>query len=287
MKRVVLPMLMALAINVATAQVPNSSFENWSSGSPDGWATTNDADLMMFPITRVAGYEGMYAVRGEVIDFQGAPVLIPPSMLTGPDGEGFPVSARYQTITGYYKYSPLGGDRLVVGAALRKGGNDSVGVGAAFLQAASVFTKFVCPISYTNNETADTCTIAVSIFGPSGGADYHKGSAFEIDAIGMSENPSATEESPLKDCSLAISPNPLTSSGRIEYEIPQEYGGAAVSLVLYDALGREAATLLRLDAQQPGGYMVPAWEISAPAGVYRCELRVGHLVVSMPIHIVR
>ena len=74
-----------------------------------------------------------------------------------------------------------------------------------------------------------------------------------------------------------IRPNPVGTSGRIAYEIPESGGHA--ELVVYDARGRAVRTLLR-EFQTPGRHEV-TWDrrdghgAVVPPGIYWCRLRFG------------
>lgn len=273
-------------MNVVIAQVPNGSFENWTDGKPDGWGTPNEPGVIT-PITRVSpGQVGSYAARGEILQFPGVPFLAPAAMGAGPEGEGFAVTIRYAKLTGYYKFSSNGGDKFMIAIGLKKGENDSVGYGAVYLQPASVFTRFECPITYLSGETPDTCLLAITIIGPTNGADYHKGSSYEVDALEVSEGASAVEES-TPDFSLHVYPNPMTESGNIVYSIPLELNGIPVSVSLFDALGREVTQVLRNEVQVTGLHSISTSAIGLPIGAYRCEIRVGARRQSVSLSIVR
>ncbi|MDZ7267521.1 MAG: multicopper oxidase domain-containing protein [candidate division KSB1 bacterium] len=80
-------------------------------------------------------------------------------------------------------------------------------------------------------------------------------------------------------------PNPFTHATTIRYEIaaPQP---AAVDLKVYDALGREVATLVR-QRQAAGHYEIPFQGNRLPAGVYFVKLRVDGSVYSRAIQLVK
>ena len=69
-------------------------------------------------------------------------------------------------------------------------------------------------------------------------------------------------------------PNPYNNSTKISYEIPVE---SHVSIILYDALGREVATLV--NEVKPGGkHQFSFVEYNLVSGVYFYTLRSGNFV---------
>ena len=105
----------------AHAQIPNPGFENWTSGNPDGWGTSNAFPAGMINVTQTTDcHSGSYAVRGDVINFFGTPMG--PAIQSGPGGKGFPVSEQYHSLELYYKFTPIGGDKFSVNVGLKKAG---------------------------------------------------------------------------------------------------------------------------------------------------------------------
>lgn len=63
-------------------------------------------------------------------------------------------------------------------------------------------------------------------------------------------------------------PNPFNPSTKIIYEIPVEtHYNASVRLIVYDALGKEVATLVN-QKQNPGSYSVDFNAVNLPSGIY-------------------
>jgi len=74
----------------------------------------------------------------------------------------FPVSHKYQVLTGYYEYFPENGDTIRLSIGLKKGGRYGMEIGGgafSFKQTASVLTPFEVKISYAYfNNPNDTLT---------------------------------------------------------------------------------------------------------------------------------
>ena len=80
------------------AQIPNAGFENWTNGDPDNWLTDNSAPTYT-PITQTSdAHSGSSAVQGTVVDFSG--IAIPPYLISGTEGGGFPFTTRPASIHG-------------------------------------------------------------------------------------------------------------------------------------------------------------------------------------------
>jgi endo-1,4-beta-xylanase len=78
-------------------------------------------------------------------------------------------------------------------------------------------------------------------------------------------------------------PNPFIASTRIGYTIPAP---AAVTLTVFDLLGREVQTLVAA-YQEPGAYTVTFDAGRLPGGVYVYRLEVGTSVLTRPMLLVR
>ena len=136
----------------------------------------------MAPITRsTAAHSGSFAVRGEVISFFGQ--TISPVLQSGVDAEGFPITQRYESVDGFYKFAPLGGDRFGVNVALQKAGSVVAQGASVFPAAAAAYAAFSVKMVYQTAEVPDTAIIQIQVFGPVTGADYHVGSVMFVDDL--------------------------------------------------------------------------------------------------------
>ncbi|MEK9136575.1 MAG: hypothetical protein AAB393_05585, partial [Bacteroidota bacterium] len=167
----------------SSAQIPNPGFEQWSAGSPDGWVTNNLPGFVV-PITQSStAHGGSSAARGEVLTFSGMPYG--PIMYAGSTARGFPVTQRHASLTGFYRFTPVGGDVVIVIIDMTRA-DTLVGLGDVVLGAAASYTQFTAPITYFSAERPDTCFIAIIVYGDSSGGPAHVGSVMLIDDLAFS-----------------------------------------------------------------------------------------------------
>lgn len=262
--------LLLLFASAAAAQIPNAGFENWTGNNPDGWATFNSPPYFE-PITRSTdAHSGSAAARGEVVNsIVGA---VSPILQSGPEAEGFPVSDRYGQVTLFYKFNPVGQDRLALNFILTKASN-AVAVGASAIQtAAQSWTQIDVPFNYLTTEVPDTCILQIMIIGGEG-STYTLGSNFIVDDLSFS-GAVAVDDERFKSLRFSLSqnyPNPFNPETNITFTIPE--AGYTV-LKIYDALGREAATLINGELAK-GEYTKKFNAQGLPGGVYFAKLQSG------------
>lgn len=174
-----------LVISLQAQQAPNSGMETWTTGSfsnPQFWDTPNQ-ETTAIPfvgsavVTKSSGaHSGSWCAKLESKNFilfsvPGLMTLANFSVntttlefsLTG----GTPFTGRPEKFTGYYKYSPQGGDTCAIGAIFYKhnpgGWQDTIGL-AFFLESNTVsnWTKFEAYVDWFTTEIPDTMNILVS-----------------------------------------------------------------------------------------------------------------------------
>jgi hypothetical protein len=260
----------------AFAQVPNSGFENWTAGAPDGWWTNNIAGIGVTVTQSHTAHSGTSALRGDVVSIvTGAPYS--PQIVTGASASGFAVSQRYGSITGYYQFSPQSGDRILISAAMYKGGLTGTGVAGAggFLtSAASSYTQFSVPFQYITGDVPDLCVITIVIGGPTSSSNTpHAGSYFLLDDLALSGTASAVSDPGTLPNSFALEqnyPNPFNPSTNIRFSLAQT---GHVSLKVYNVLGVEVASLV--NEQKDAGTFSMNWNAAGlPSGMYLYRLSV-------------
>ena len=249
------------------AQIPNAGFEAWTNTEPDGWYTSNSAPTSL-PVTRVTtAHSGTYAARGDVVSLSG--FGIPPVLMPGPKGKGFPYSQRPAALNGWYQFVPASGsgDQLYVIATFTKAGN---GVGATvgtIPTATSSYKQFSMATYFPGSETPDTCQILIQIIGTAGLREA--GSYFIIDDLSFGAS-TAVEQSALPSA-FALSqnyPNPFNPSTAISYQLSTK---SFVGLRVYNVLGAEVANLV--EGQKEAGQYTMNWNASSlPSGMYLYQI---------------
>lgn len=100
--------LYASAIVCGQNPVWNPSFENWTSGTPDGWNTFNNPNAVPCVFQYTPAHTGSFAVKGEVVMDPNFGILEPELVSTDTNEIGFPVSQLYSIFSFYYKFNQIG-----------------------------------------------------------------------------------------------------------------------------------------------------------------------------------
>jgi len=253
-------------------QIPNNSFENWDQGEPVDWLTNNLNPLITVTQSSDA-HSGSSSARLEILlnGFSAWDV----TLYSGSDGTGFPCTQRHASITGYYKLVPQGPDLLAVSVQVWQGAN-SLGLGVLNITtAASSWTQFIAPITYTAPGTPDRCQVnfvfRATDFTTVGGVAYIDDLEFSgINDIEVIENGQMPNQFELKQ----NYPNPFNPSTLIEYSIPEQ---SFVDLKVYDILGNEIAVLVNAE-QSAGVYRADFSGNGLASGLYFYKLQAGSFV---------
>jgi len=275
--------LLVLTIPSSTyAQIPNAGFEQWTAGNPVGWYTTNTPGLGT-PVSQTnQAHGGSSALRGEVVNTIVGPWS--PIIQSGEDAQGFPVSQRYATFSGFFRFSPVGGDRFGVNVVIYSNGNP-VGVGAIANPATvSSYTQFDAVISYFDPSVPDTCIIQISIVGPTG-SDYHVGSTMFVDDLSLSGVGSVEDGAgaPFAYKLTQNYPNPFNPTTTISFTLPSR---SHVSLKVFDALGREVSVLL--SEELPAGTHSRQWNAAGlSSGLYFYRLQTADFAETKKLVLLR
>jgi len=252
----------------AGAQIQNSGFESWTSGNPNDWFGNNAATLYT-PITQTSdAHSGSSALKGTVVTYNSIPVS--PLVLAGTTGQGFTAGARYSSVTGYFKFSPAGGDTFYVLIVADKGG---VPIGGGYFKtgtATSAYAQFTAPIFYSTGDTPDIISIEFVIV--PGATLAHAGSSFEIDDIAYGAMTSVSEGESQLPAVFSLEqnyPNPFNPSTMIQFTVPST--GRAV-LKVFNVLGEEVATLFDGEATAGISHQVVFNAANYANGIYFSRL---------------
>ncbi len=281
-----------LAFSLIRAQVPNGGFENWSAGEPDFW-TTNNADTLVTITQSNSSHSGSSALKGECIPYfpPFLPVMGPVGICAGVDDEGFPIEFRYNSLKGYYKFNPQGGDQLFITLWV-SADTQAIGVGSVLLNGATSYTEFALPITYIDAATPNKCIISFQIIN-SGGGFVTLGSEMYLDDLSLSMDmvsDVADEFQPLTFQLEQNYPNPFNPSTKIRYSIPNVtlsgVEGSRVLLKVYDVLGNEIATLVN-EEKPVGSYEVDFNSSQLSSGVYLYKLQVGEFISTKKMTLIK
>lgn len=256
------------------AQIPNASFENWTSGTPDGWWTNNQSALNLIEVTQTNDAEsGTSAAKCQVVSFAG--MASPPILGTGTYGStGFSVNKKYASLKGYYKFQPVGGDILAIAISMIKNGSVIGIADVNFQDAKSSYTQFNVNINYGVDETPDTCVIVFTISPSLSNDSLHVGSTLFVDKLSLSTVTAVNENKkvPFNYSLYQNYPNPFNPTTTIRYQLPKP---GFVTLKIYDVLGKNVKTLVSKE-QQSGMYRVMFDASKLASGVYYFRLHVNH-----------
>ena len=280
MKHSILTALLILTTPLM-AQIPNASFENWTNGEPDGWATSNSPPNFITVTASTESHSGTKALRGQVITDNNG-VLHRPIVFAGSDGGGFSVNQRYSALRGYYRFLPATADQCIITVTMLRNGSQ-IGNGE-FVASHEVqpYTLFVAPITYSSNESPDWVTISITTFCWGLAA----GTVFYVDDLSFANPTAVAEQIGAIPTSYKLEqnfPNPFNPETTIQLSLAQ---GAFVSLRVFDILGKEVARLLN-ERKEPGTYSVP-WDASAmPSGVYYYQLKTEDFTAAKKLAVIR
>ena len=182
--------------------VPNGGFESWTNGIPDNWSTDNVASVYT-PITQsTTKHSGSFSSMGSVINTVGG--VVSPVIQAGSSATGFAVSQRFKTVSGYYQFNSMSGDKLVLNFLMYNGGFPIGGGSGIVTASSSAWLPFNVDFSYATNDVPDVCTLQFLIVGPVSGTDYHVGSYFLIDDIDISGTSTSTSRLSARSMALRL-----------------------------------------------------------------------------------
>jgi hypothetical protein len=281
MNRVIILCVAVLTAGIMHAQIPNPGFETWVSGVPSGWDSVGAAVPGSIEQSSTA-HGGSSAARGNVVSLLG--FTLPPLLYAGDDGQGFPVSQRHGTLSGFYQFNQVGGDIFYVTVGMLQAGSP-IGAGVFVTGANQAsYAQFDVPISYVAGGNPDTCYIWITILDTASGFP-HLGSYFIVDDLSFSGITAVDDPAQIPG-QFALRqnyPNPFNPSTSITFTIPE---ASFVSLRVFDVLGREVGTLVS-EELRPGVH-TRQWDASGnPAGVYYYTLRAGDFTATRKLVLVK
>jgi len=262
--------------NLLFAQPLNNSFENWNTLDPVDWLSSDELYGGTFDgiIQSSDAHEGSFSARLEVIDIGGGLGSMPYLWSIDDAGSLHPVTQKYGSLKGWYKFSPQGNDILYVGVVMFDSDSSAIGAGV-FIQSNQVtsWTEFEAPIYY-NPGSPNPIQVLINIYIADSTGQINVGTFALIDQLSFSGPSSVEQISGLPmDFNLSQNyPNPFNPTTNIEYSIPE---ASFVQLKVYDVLGNEVATLVN-EEQSAGIYRADFSGTDLASGLYIAKLQAGN-----------
>jgi hypothetical protein len=257
---------------MAHAQVPNAGFENWTTGNPDGWTTNNFPPLLVFIQQTNVAHSGASAAQASTVDFGGS--VVPPVLISGTGGAGFPINFRPGSLHWFYTFTPVGGDFIAVSVVLTKNGQPVGGGGGQLnLAATSTYVESFFDIFYVAPDVPDTANVTFLI-SASGGV-VHAGSTFTIDDLSWGAPATGVNyleaNRPVQFGLEQNYPNPFNPTTNVRFSVPEN---GFVTLKVFDLMGREVSTLIEQQLSA-GSYETTFAAGSLASGMYLYRLTAG------------
>jgi hypothetical protein len=269
------------------AQIPNSSFETWNNPDPANWETSNVNGGSVINVTQVTNaHAGSKAMRLQAWTYQGyvfSAVAVCPA-----NGNFFPNVGQPLTITGWYISNLLGGDKVMVSAALQKNNTTISGASVTFSNTTSVYQQFSATFVYSNQQNSDSAAVTVGLFASNGGGvGLNPGSYVIVDDLqfgsslptGINENGNEKES----ESELLIGLNHSENSLKMIYSLPNE---SNVKIQLQDLTGKVIKDMLTTQ-QQAGTYRIIESTEGLDSGIYLVKLETGDKILVKKICVSR
>ena len=275
MKKFSTILMLVFATNmVSSAQIPNSGFENWTTfgpyEDPNGWTTMNIACAGPFysctkstdhyPLT-VGNYSARVQNDTSLTQFTGGYGMIMTNAFDYPFKPAFPIIGHPNTLTGYYQYDSQNNDSLWIFVVLFENGiivgNDDFTTGIT----TASWTSFSLPLAYA---TADSATILLSAYHPSGPGSSPKGnSILYVDNLNFDNLITSVDEEAING-KFNFYPNPAIDVIRLDID---NANNDDITCNIYNSLGE----LVISEQVQQNSQLVNIGDLNN--GMYVVELR--------------
>jgi hypothetical protein len=262
------------SVTILAQNVLNGGFESWTNQSPDNWWTNNVPFISFVPITQSSNaHSGSSSLKGTAVQYTGG--LGIPILQSGASAAGFPITQKFKTVSGYYQFSPLSGDKFTGDILMFSGANQIGFANFEITASISSWTQFSVDFDYFIDGTPDNCRLLFTLVGPVTGDDFHVGSYFLLDDVTLSGTATSVNDKniiPAKSSLEQNYPNPFNPSTKIQYNLPEN---SFVSLKLYNIIGKEVASLV--NSAVPAGTHEVVFDASGlNSGIYFYTLKTGN-----------
>jgi hypothetical protein len=272
--------------SILFSQIPNAGFENWTGGEPDDWTTNNNVFPGIITVTQSnEAHSGNSAMKLSATNFLMA--YIPAIVYNGmPGNYGTPISQRYASLNGWYKFTKTLPSQVISIQALMLNNGNYIGDGTIeIFQETSSYLQFSCPITYFSGEIPDTIEINILLFDTAGTIasgsaayldDFQLSGSVDIKEIANTQVPDSYEL-------MQNFPNPFNPSTKIEYSIPSE---SFVDLKVYNLIGQEVATLVH-QHQKAGTYQADFDAEGMQSGIYIAKINTNGFIRSVKMTLLK
>lgn len=259
------------------SQIPNPSFENWTSGNPDNWLSSNVINAGTVTESNTA-HAGSHAVQFNVVSGNGGGVSTGNLISQYIANAGNPVA-----LNGWYILNSVSHDALEM-LSFTKLANNTTNGGAGINDSVTtlVYKQFSACYTYTGG-TADSIEIAFQLVNAAlGGA--HAGSYVILDDLSFGACISAVDDIKGNVTLEDAYPNPANDVCNIIYSIP---GTSTVCVSLFDLSGRKVMNILNNTNQTYGRYKIPVDVRTLANGVYIYTITVDGVPYSQKLSVVK
>lgn len=288
-KTITLLALLITFVASAQAQIPNGSFENWTTtggyDTPDGWDNFN-------PLTST--YSVYTCEKGTTSPPHGSAFLMLTTKVVGPSTvpglamlgkydavtqkpkSGVPFTGRPSHLTGKWQYMAFGNDTGRIAVYLTKWNNTTLQrdlIGSVEYDLPGMvmsWTSFAIPITYIHGTMPDS--VIIGLISSNKSSNAAAGSYLYVDSLNFTGNvPDGISDIAGKKYNIALSPNPAKSNLSLDF-------GAIVTddvnISVIDMYGRTVA-----QATCAPGRRVYSMELSSvAAGSYFIKVNVGEAI---------
>jgi hypothetical protein len=265
MKKIITLIIGFIPLSFAYAQIPNYDFESWNSDNPTNWITSNTiystVDFVrnitrpLSVVKTLSGFSGSYAVTlqnvtGTSLGLTKDTLAGIMAVATATGKEGFPISQRYISLNGYYKFVQGGNETnqkfdtasILIGVSRWNENTKSreiIGRSqySIFLNTSS-YTYFNLNIEYNSANIPDSAQISIS---SSLSKVKYPGTSLTLDKLtfdGVTPLTTAGIRNKLLSETIIVYPNPATEEINFN-NIPAE----ASLIELRDLAGRKIQSI--------------------------------------------
>ena len=244
---ILLTLFIVVSINKTNAQttIPNAGFETWTNANTaTSWSSVSELSLYFSLSRSTDSHSGTYAAQLKTQTIPIVNITMPGICdlgtinLTAQTVEGgTPFTGKPDTLKGFFKYTPVGTDSMLIAIMLTKtnsGIQDTIG-GGIFTCSSTVssYTEFALPIYYNTayTENPDTMNIILLSSATSAGGN---GTTLLVDDLSLVYNPVGISENHAINYKIYPSPasDHLTISTNDTKNIP-------VNVKIYNLTGQE------------------------------------------------